>query len=143
MALDDVLLRSRIVDPSALALAREIQKRDGTSLARAIGTTGIITEEQAAAAIAQATNSEYIPPEQLVVSEDTFELLTPEFCTKALVLPQGRGKKGFRLAMSNPLDYTTIQVVEFRAARAVVPMVASETAILAALKIKEESFAGD
>ncbi len=143
MAIDDVLLQSRIVDASALLLAHEIQKREGISLAKAIGMTGVSTEEQAAAAIAKATGVEYIPPEQLVISEDTFELLTPEFCRKTLVLPQGYGRRGLRLAMVNPLDYSTIQVVEFRASKSVVALAASESAILAALQVREESFSGD
>jgi hypothetical protein len=143
MPIDDVLLKAQIVDPSGLASAKEVQKREGVSLIRAVEIVGAAKAEDAAAAIAKATGIEYIPPDQLIVSSETFDVLTPEFCKKALVLPVGRTKRGLRLAMANPNDYSTIQLVEFRAAKPIIALITTESGILKALKTNEEAVTGD
>src|SRR2546422_3981548 len=103
MPIDDVLIQAGIVDGQALARAKEIQKRDGVSLARAIGSLGGSTEEEVAEAIARGVGVEYIPHAQLILPEDCFEILSVDFCRKALVLPLGWGSRGLRLVMANPL----------------------------------------
>jgi hypothetical protein len=67
MALGDVLLRAQLIDAAALSLAREIQERDGISLARAVNVVGALNEEDAIAAIAKGDGVENVSPAELVV----------------------------------------------------------------------------
>jgi type IV pilus assembly protein PilB len=130
----EFLVKSGLVEQSGLARALELQARDGGSLGRILAELGIAEEEKVSRVIATSLGLEYtvLDPEELTT--DPALSLPPEFCRNRLVVPLGAQGRALRLAMADPLDQSTIQDVGFRTSRWVTAVVASETAILAALR---------
>ena len=127
--IQDILERSRIVDSERLARAIEMQSRNGGSLGRILADLGFATEESVVKAIATGLGLEFADLDQAEPPAASDLCLPPDFCRQRSVLPLKLIDRSVRLAMSDPLDLGTIQDVEFRTSRHVVPLMASESAI--------------
>jgi type IV pilus assembly protein PilB len=131
--ISNILLRAGLMNSSDLEQAQEIQSKTGGSLAKILADLGLVDESAAAAAIAQELRLESVAGDIPEVLSEIEGLLPVEFCRKRLVAPLRMEKNSLRLAMVDPLDYSTIQDVMFRTNKEVVAVVASESAILALL----------
>ncbi|HZI94299.1 MAG TPA: ATPase, T2SS/T4P/T4SS family [Patescibacteria group bacterium] len=127
--LGDILIKAGLVDEEGLSRAREIQQRDGGSIGRALAGLGLTDETSVTHAIAEAMTLECPDLASLVLETSTAALLPAEFCRTRGVAPLGVEGRTIRLAMANPLDYATLQDVEFRTNLRVVAVVAGESAI--------------
>src|SRR2546426_10087679 len=126
----NLLLRAGIVDAASLTRAVETQAGQGGTLAKVLSSLDLADEETACAAIADGLRLSYVGPDVVTqIGDDVTSLLPADFIRERLVLPLGVAGGAFRLAMANPLDYRTLQDVEFRTGKRVVAVVASETAI--------------
>jgi len=131
--ISDLLLRVGLINSSGLERALEVQSKTGGSLGKILADLGLVDESVASAAIAKELRLEYVGADIPEVLTETEGLLPIEFCRKRLVAPLSLENNSLRLAMVNPLDYSTIQDVMFRTNKEVVAVVASESAILALL----------
>ncbi|PYN16374.1 MAG: hypothetical protein DME05_08710, partial [Candidatus Rokuibacteriota bacterium] len=77
------------------------------------------------------------------LGDAAMSLLPADFSRERLVLALGIEGGALRLAMANPLDYRTLQDVEFRSGKRVVAVVASETALRSKLERAVTGSAGD
>src|ERR1700676_1455496 len=131
--ISDLLLRVGLINSSGLERALEVQSKTGGSLGKILADLGLVDESVASAAIAKELRLEYVGADIPEVLTETEGLLPIEFCRKRLVAPLSLENNSLRLAMVNPLYYSTIQDVMFRTNKEVVAVVASESAILALL----------
>jgi len=129
----DLLLRVGLINSSGLERALEIQSNTAGSLGRILADLGLVDESATSAAIAKELRLECLGANTPEVPPEIEGLLPIEFCRKRLVAPLGLRSNSLRLAMVDPLDYSTIQDVMFRTSKEVVAVVASETAILTLL----------
>jgi type IV pilus assembly protein PilB len=123
----DLLIRTGVLDTNQLALALEAQSKNSTTLGKAIADLGFAEESKVAAAIASALRLEYLEGEPNTVGEEATALLKPDFCKKRHVLPLALEGNRFKLAVTDPSDYSALQDVEFRTGRKVVPVVVTES----------------
>jgi len=123
----DLLIRAGLVDAAGLALGLEAQSRQMTTLGRALAGLGLAEESAVAAAIASAMHLEYLDGEPPDVSAAVAALLPAEFCRKNGIAPVGSDGKLLRVALSNPMDYSVLQDVEFRTGKKAVTVVATQT----------------
>ena len=107
---NELLARAAQIDSSGLERALEIQAKDGGSLTEILASLGL----------------------QEALPEPT-GLLSPEFCRERLVVPLSLKGNSVRLAMADPLNYSTIQDITFQTGKAVIPVPASKSAILSLL----------
>ena len=128
------LVRAGLVDAPGLAGVLEVHARDGGSLPRIVADLGLAAEESACTAIASSLGLEYVTLHAEDVSGESAATLPAQFCFERKVLPFAVEDRKLRLAMADPLDQATIQDVEFRIGKWVVPIVATETSILRALE---------
>jgi type IV pilus assembly protein PilB len=128
-AIGDLLVREGIIDSSGLALAREAQEKYGISLSKALATLGLADEQAMVRTIAKSLHLESLSGESPEVASEVAILLPPDFCRKRMVAPLTLQGKTLRLALVDPMDYSTIQDVEFRTGKRVVSVVSSETQI--------------
>ena len=126
VAIGDLLLRTGFIDAAGLTRAREIQEKEGISLSKALASLGLAEEQGMVAAIARNLKMELLDAESPDVSPDVAALLTPDFCRQRMVAPLSLQGKTLRLALANPMDYSTTQDVEFRTGKRVVAVVAGE-----------------
>jgi len=84
-------------------------------------------------AIAKSLQLESLSDELPDVSPDVSALLPADFCRKRQIVPLSLKGKALRLALIDPMDYTTTQDVEFRTGKRVTAVVATEVSIRALL----------
>jgi type IV pilus assembly protein PilB len=128
-AIGDLLVRSGIIDATGLARAREAQEKNGISLSKALVTLGLADEPGMVAAIAKSLRLEALGPELPEVSAEVAALLPSDFCRKRAVVPLSLQGMILRLALADPMDYSTIQDAEFRSGKRILAVVASHTQI--------------
>ncbi len=128
-AIGDLLVRAGVIDSSGLLRARAAQEKEGISLSKALANLGLADEQSVAEAIAKDMNLKTLGPEVPEVLAEVAALLPADFCRKRMVVPLSFQGKVLRLALADPLDYSTTQDVEFRTGKRVVAVVASETRI--------------
>jgi type IV pilus assembly protein PilB len=128
-AIGDLLVREGIIDPSGLSRARETQEKFGISLGKALATLGLADEQAIVVAIAKILRLESLDTDLLEVAAEVAGLLPSDFCRKRVVAPLSLQGNALRLALADPIDYSTIQDVEFRTGKRVVAVVSSQTRI--------------
>jgi type II secretory ATPase GspE/PulE/Tfp pilus assembly ATPase PilB-like protein len=128
-AVGDVLVRAGLIDSAGLARVRELQEKESVSLGRALATLGLATEEVTAATIANELHLELLNPGPRPVTPEVATLLSADFCHKRCVCPLSVDGNTLRLALTDPLDFTTIQDVEFQTSKRVVAVVGSAAAL--------------
>jgi type IV pilus assembly protein PilB len=128
-AIGDLLVRAGIIDATGLSRARETQEKSGISLTKALATLGLADEQRMVAAIAKSMRLEALEPELPEVPAEVAALLPADFCRKRAVVPLSIQGKILRLALADPMDYSTIQDAEFRSGKRILAVVASHTQI--------------
>jgi len=128
-ALGDLLLHVGLIDAVALSCARATQDKEGISLTRALCTLKLADEDSIATAIATSLKLELLAAEVPEVPTDVAALLTADFCRKRSAVPLSTTGKTLRLAMTDPMDFSTIQDAEFRTGKRVVAVVATRAQI--------------
>lgn len=123
----DLLVRAGLIDAEGLSRAREAQEKDGISLSKALVGLGLGDEQGIVLAIAKSLKLEALGAELPDVSPDVAALLPADFCRKRMVVPLSLQGKVLRLALANPMDYSTTQDVEFRTSTRVLAVVAGES----------------
>ena len=107
-------MRSGIVDAASLDRAVQIQTAKGGTLPRILSSLGLADEEKACATIADGLRLSYLEPDAVSgLGDAAMSLLPADFSRERLVLALGIEGGALRLAMANPLDYRTLQDVEF------------------------------
>jgi type IV pilus assembly protein PilB len=132
-AVGELLVRVGLIDASGLSRAVELQSKGDVSLGRALADLGLADENAVSAAVAQALRLEGLGAEVPEIAAEMEALLPMKFCRKHFVVPLNLKGNALRLGMADPLDYPTIQDVMFRSSKDVLPVVASQTAIMALL----------
>ena len=98
-------------------------------MGKALAGLGLADEDAVSATIAKGLHFDNMGSEFPIIPAEVAGLLRSDFCRKRLVVPLEVKGSSLRLAISDPLDYSVIQDVEFLTGKKVVTVVASETAI--------------
>jgi type IV pilus assembly protein PilB len=130
-AIGDLLVSEGVVDRMGLSRAQEIQKTRGIALTEAIVELGLADENAMVSAIAKILRLGSLGDEIPDVTPDVAALLPSEFCRKRGVVPISLQGKNLRLALVDPMAYSTIQDVEFRTGKRVIAVVSGRTQIRA------------
>src|SRR5437867_3590111 len=130
----DLLVRSGVVDAAGLARARKAQEKSGLPLSTTLATLGLADEQGVITAIATSMRLEALGPELPDVEAEVAALLPADFCRKRTVAPLRLQGKILRLALADPMDYSTIQDAEFRSGKRVLAVVASHSQIRALIQ---------
>jgi type IV pilus assembly protein PilB len=128
-ALGDLLLHAGLIDAVALSCARATQEKEGISLTKTLCALKLADEQSIAAAIATSLKLDLLATEVPEIPTDVAALLTGDFCRKRSAVPLSTSGKTLRLAMADPMDFSTIQDAEFRTGKRVVAVVASHAQI--------------
>jgi len=127
--LEEILMRAGLLDDVTLARTRETQQRDGGSLGKALVSLGVADEETVVRAIADAMHLEHPDLSAVEVPAATVAMLPAAFCRKRQVAPLAVSGRSLSVAMVDPLDYSTIQDIEFRTNLHVAGAVAGQSAL--------------
>ncbi|MDE6127577.1 MAG: type II secretion system protein GspE, partial [Lachnospiraceae bacterium] len=105
--LGDALVKDGMISEEQLQKALELQKGSGRKLGETLIDAGMVTEENIARVLSKQLGYESIDLQNISVSKDVLDLVTPSVLKKNRVLPIEYAPDNMnilRVAMADPLD---------------------------------------
>ena len=123
------LLEANLITEEALAVAKEIQRKDGGSVGQALIKSGAIDEASYVTFMGKVYNLPVIDLNKAEVDIACIDLIPADVATKFQVLPIVRAGRVLTVAMANPSNIFAIDDIKFITGLDVQPAVAGEMAI--------------
>ncbi|MBA7487099.1 hypothetical protein ES705_04660 [subsurface metagenome] len=130
MKLGEILLEQGLISEDMLAQALEEQQKDGKRIGSTLMKLGFVKEEELLKALSKHFGIESVDLREHELDESLLKLIPSEIAGKYLVVPVNRFGHTITLAMINPGDVAAVEDIQFATGFDVVPVVASEDAIL-------------
>lgn len=130
MKLGEILLEQGLISEDMLAQALEEQQKDGKRIGSTLMKLGFVKEEELLKALSKHFGIESVDLREHELDESLLKLIPSEIAGKYLVVPVNRFGHTITLAMINPGDVAAVEDIQFATGFEVVPVVASEDAIL-------------
>src|SRR5262244_2629598 len=131
--LGDLLVREGLIDTEQLARALQEQKGSNDKLGGILVKLNFVTEEKLMAFLSRQYGIQSITLAQLDVDPEVLKLVPEQIARKYEVLPIRRQGNQVTLAMADPTNVFALDDVGFMTNLQVVPVVASQAAIRAAI----------
>jgi CheY-like chemotaxis protein len=134
--LGDILVAADIISFKTLERALERQKLEQKRLGSVLEEMGVITEDELVEALSKQFNFKTI--KNFVEREyhrDLLELLPSDFAMKKLVFPLRQKERQLAVAMTDPFDLETMEMLSRITGLQVVPVLATRKEILAAISV--------
>lgn len=135
MKFGEILLQAGVITESDLNMALSIQTRNGMALGRILEDLNLISDRDIVDILARQFNLPVID----AIQEDSFSktvlgLIDCDSALKMMVFPLGICNDGVKVAITNPLDFNTLDRLAFGTGRHIRPVLATPTAIFKAIK---------
>src|SRR5688572_3379412 len=131
--LGELLVREKLISLQQLKQAQQDQVKSEKNLSNTLAKLGYISDGE----ITDFLSAQYRLPavnlDEYEIEEDVLKLLTREVCEKHRVLPLSRSGSSLIIAMADPTNLHAIDDIRFLTGYNIDPVVASETAVLAAI----------
>src|SRR6266498_5063077 len=141
--LGDLLVREGLIDNEQLARALQEQKGSNDKLGSILVKLNFVTEEKLIAFLSRQYGIQSITLSQLDIDPDVLKLVPEQIARKYEVLPIKRQGNQLTLAMADPTNVFALDDVGFMTNLQVVPVVASQAAIRAAVDRCYDNKGGD
>ena len=131
----ELLVDAKIIDEQQLAYALSLQKETRQRLGQVLIDLGYADEQQIVEALSIQLSLHVFRGDGVPGNADMKTLIPKDLALKKGILPVCVESRKLYLAMTNPLDFQTINEISFRTGRtSVVPLVAGESALLEAIE---------
>jgi type IV pilus assembly protein PilB len=117
-----------------LRQAQDEQQRSGQNLGYTLAKLGYISDTEITNFLSQQYRVPTINLEEFEIDADIVKLVSKEQCEKHKVLPISRAGSSLVAAMADPTNLNAIDDLKFLTGFNIEPVIASETAILAAIE---------
>src|SRR6266540_463167 len=131
--LGDLLVREGLIDNEQLARALQEQKGSSDKLGGILVKLNFVTEDKLIAFLSRQYGIQSITLSQLDIDPEVLKLVPEQIARKYEVLPIKRQGNQITLAMADPTNVFALDDVGFMTNLQVVPVVASQAAIRAAV----------
>ncbi|MRR57459.1 MAG: pilus assembly protein PilB [Deltaproteobacteria bacterium] len=125
----DILLKEGLVDEWMLAQARNLSKKDGISLERALLKLRYLTEEQLARTISLQYDLTFVSLENVRIDPELARLTNASYAQKQRIVPVSKIGNTLTLAMAQPLRLHEMKDLETATRLKIIPVVAKESEI--------------
>ncbi len=132
--LGELLVREKLISLAQLRQAQEEQQRSGQNLGYTLAKLGYISDTEITTFLSQQYRVPTINLDEYEIDSDILKLVAKEQCEKHKVLPVSRAGSSLVVAMADPTNLNAIDDLKFLTGFNVEPVIASETAILAAIE---------
>jgi type IV pilus assembly protein PilB len=132
--LGEILLRENLITPDQLHQALEHQKTNGGRLASSLVKLGFLNDDEVTAVLSRQYGVPSIDLAYFKVDPSVTNLIPMETATKYQVLPLCRVGSSLTLAMVDPTNVFAMDDIKFMTGFNIEPVVASEAAIMEAIK---------
>lgn len=136
MRLGDILVEQDVVTPEQLMAALPAAKNAGKRLGEWLVESGVTTEVKIAKALQYQLGYKYVDLGSVQIDDDVVRLVKGDILRKHLMMPyeyDPRNPNVIRVAMVDPMDIMAIDDVEIITNLQVEPVVATTSAVMAAL----------
>jgi type IV pilus assembly protein PilB len=132
--LGELLVREKLISLQQLKQAQTDQAKSGRNLSYTLAKLGYISDGE----ITDFLSAQYRLPavnlEEYDIEEDVIKLVAKDVCEKHRVIPVSRSGSSLIVAMADPTNLHAIDDIKFLTGYNVEPVVASETAVQAAIE---------
>src|SRR4051794_33180079 len=132
--LGELLVREKLISLQQLRQAQDEQKRTGQNLGATLAKLGYISDGE----ITNFLSSQYRVPavnlEEYEIDQEVLKLVSRDVCDKHKIIPVSRAGSSLIMAMADPTNLHAIDDIKFLTGFNVEPVVASESAIQAAVE---------
>lgn len=134
--LGEMLLKEKLISPEQLDEALKNQTLFGIKLGSSLIELGYITDEQLCTFLSKKLGVPYAPPRALTtIPAEVLALVSADIAQKNRVIPIKLDGRRLALAMADPTDFKAIDEVSFVSGCVVVPHIAPDVRITAALSM--------
>jgi type IV pilus assembly protein PilB len=135
----DVMVEDGLLTSAQLQELLETQRKEGTRLLKLVVEKSYVTDQDLVVSMGRVLNATPVNLSRLSVPSDVADLLPREIATNHKVFPVSRLENKLFLAMADPLNVLAIDDVKRITRMDVMPMIASEKAILDRINNAESS----
>jgi type IV pilus assembly protein PilB len=132
--LGELLVREKLISLQQLRQAQDEQRRTGQNLGATLAKLGYISDGE----ITNFLSAQYRVPavnlDEYEIDQEVLKLVSREVCDKHKIIPVSRAGSSLIMAMADPTNLHAIDDIKFLTGFNVEPVVASETAIQAAVE---------
>jgi type IV pilus assembly protein PilB len=132
--LGELLVREKLISLAQLRAAQEEQQKTGENLGYTLAKLGYVSDAEITNFLSQQYRVPTINLEEFEIDADIIKLVSREQCEKHKVLPVSRAGSSLVVAMADPTNLNAIDDLKFLTGFNIEPVIASETAILAAIE---------
>lgn len=135
MKFGEILLQAGVITEADLSSALFAQIRSGMALGRILEDLGLISDRDIVDILARQFNLPVIDTiQEASVSETILDLIDCDDALRMMVFPLGMSNDSVEVAISNPLEFNTLDRLAFKTGRHIRPVLATPTAIFKAIK---------
>ncbi len=135
MRFGEILLQSGVITETDLNAALSVQTKTGLALGRILEDEGLISDRDIVNILARQFKLPLIDAiQESSVSETVLELLDCDQALRMMVFPLKICNGGLEVAISNPLDFNTLNRLEFMTGRNIHPVLTTPTTIFKAIQ---------
>jgi type IV pilus assembly protein PilB len=132
--LGELLVREKLISLQQLRSAQDEQRKTGQNLSYALQRLGFISDGEITSFLSAQYRLPSINLEEYEIDSEIIKLLSKEICEKHRIFPVSRSGSALVVAMADPTNLNATDDVKFLTGFNVDPVVASETAVLAAIE---------
>ncbi len=132
--LGEILLETGLITEDQINQALASQKTKKQKIGKTLVELGFVTKDQIVEALAEKLNLQIIYCADHKIPDELKRLIPKDFAKENLVFPISKKDNTLVLAMSDPLDYGTIDTISFKDRIRVLPVVSYDWAILRAIE---------
>ena len=132
--LGEILVREKRITPEQLQEALSAQKARGGKLGSSLVSLGFVADEEITALLSRQYGVPSITLEDFDIDASVIKLVPYETAQKYQVLPLSRSGATLTIAMADPTNVLAMDDIKFMTGYNVEPVVASESAVLEAIK---------
>jgi type IV pilus assembly protein PilB len=132
--LGELLVREKLISLAQLRRAQDEQNRSGQNLGYTLARLGFISDQEITNFLSQQYRVPTINLEEYEIDAEIVKLVSKEQCEKHRVIPVSRAGSSLIVAMADPTNLHAIDDLKFLTGYNIEPVIASETAIAAAVE---------
>src|SRR5580693_7402908 len=132
--LGELLVREKLISLTQLRHAQEEQQKSGQNLGYTLAKLGYVRDDEITSFLSQQYRVPTVNLDEYEVDADILKLVPKEPCERHKVVPISRTGNALIVAMADPTNLNAIDDLKFLTGYNIEPVIASESAIQAAIE---------
>src|ERR1700681_1290450 len=132
--LGELLVREKLISLAQLRHAQDEQQKSGQNLGYTLAKLGYVSDDEITSFLSQQYRVPTVNLEEYEIDAEILKLVPKEPCERHKVVPVSRTGNALIVAMADPTNLNAIDDLKFLTGYNIEPVIASETAIHAAIE---------